>query len=305
MVARAGELGLAHHAVDLLAHADEGVVDPLALGLDVVGDRVLDDDARLVEDRYAARQPVDELEPDEAHLVARLRAHPGDRHVVDEAGARDQLRQHHRGGLERLDLDVLIVARLGVLDAEHAHRRLPPDDRHAREAVEQLLAGLRAVDERRVRLGFGEVERRARRGDGADEALPQRELGDVDGFLREALGGEQLEHAVAQQVDRADLGVERLRDDRDDAVELRLGTGLRRHDVVEPAQNLARGDGGAGRRRAHSRRSASAAAASPTRPSMIAAAGSSRVTMPTDWPAMSEPCSTSPSTTARRSAPAQ
>jgi hypothetical protein len=52
-------------------------------------------------------------------------------------------------------------------------------------------------------------------------------------------------------------------------------------------------------------RLSSAAAASSTSSWMIAATGSSRVTMPTDWPAMTEPLSTSPSITARRSAPAQ
>ena len=49
----------------------------------------------------------------------------------------------------------------------------------------------------------------------------------------------------------------------------------------------------------------SALAASAIRLAMISALGSSLVTMPTDWPAITLPCSTSPSITARRSAPAQ
>jgi hypothetical protein len=52
-------------------------------------------------------------------------------------------------------------------------------------------------------------------------------------------------------------------------------------------------------------REASAAAASSTSSWIIAATGSSRLTMPTDWPAMTDPLSTSPSITARFSAPAQ
>jgi hypothetical protein len=52
-------------------------------------------------------------------------------------------------------------------------------------------------------------------------------------------------------------------------------------------------------------RRSSAAAASSASSRMISATGSSRVTMPTDWPAMTDPLSTSPSITARRSAPAQ
>ena len=52
-------------------------------------------------------------------------------------------------------------------------------------------------------------------------------------------------------------------------------------------------------------REPSAAFASSTSSAMMSATGSSLVTMPTDCPAMTEPVSTSPSITARRSAPAQ
>src|SRR4051812_34552919 len=50
----------------------------------------------------------------------------------------------------------------------------------------------------------------------------------------------------------------------------------------------------------HAARLSKAAAASATSWPTISARGSSRVTIPTDWPAMSEPCSISPSITARR-----
>ena len=59
------------------------------------------------------------------------------------------------------------------------------------------------------------------------------------------------------------------------------------------------------RRDGPSPRVPSAAAASSTSSLRISATGSSRLTMPTDWPAITEPPSTSPSITARRSAPAQ
>ena len=57
--------------------------------------------------------------------------------------------------------------------------------------------------------------------------------------------------------------------------------------------------------RGASRQRASAATAWSTSSAMISATGCSAVTMPTDWPAITEPFSTSPSMTARRSAPAQ
>ena len=56
---------------------------------------------------------------------------------------------------------------------------------------------------------------------------------------------------------------------------------------------------------AHAARAFSASAASAISALMISASGSSFVTMPTDCPAITLPCSTSPSITARLSAPAQ
>ena len=93
-----------------------------------------------------------------------------------------------------------------------------------------------------------QVERLDPLDDRADEALADRELGDVDRFLLQPAGGEQLEAAVAQQVDRADLARHRLADDVDDAVELGLRAGARRHHVVKAGQDLARGGSGGGGR---------------------------------------------------------
>jgi hypothetical protein len=56
-------------------------------------------------------------------------------------------------------------------------------------------------------LGVGEVERLRAGGDGADQTLAQPQLRVVDGFLVQALGGVEFEHAVgAQHIDRADFG---------------------------------------------------------------------------------------------------
>ena len=126
-----------------------------------------------------------------------------------------------------------------MLDGEHADRPLLAHDRHAGEAVEQLLAGLGAIGEFGMARGLGEVEHRDLLGDRADQALAHRQLGDVDRALVEADGGEQLERAVAQQVDRADLARHRLGDDVDDLVELGLRARLRGHHVVQAGQYLA------------------------------------------------------------------
>ncbi len=55
------EFGLARHAVDLLAHLAECGIDALALGLGILGDGMLDDDAGLVEHGLAARHALDQL----------------------------------------------------------------------------------------------------------------------------------------------------------------------------------------------------------------------------------------------------
>ncbi len=100
--------------------------------------------------------------------------------LVGEAGIGDQLGKHHGDGLQRLDLELVIGARIGMLDGEHADRPLLADDRHAGEAVEHFLAGLGPVGEFGMARGLGEVEDRRVLGDGADQALAEREPGDVD-----------------------------------------------------------------------------------------------------------------------------
>ena len=135
-----------------------------------------------------------------------------------------------------------------MLDGEHADRPLLADDRHAGEAVEQFLAGLGPVGEFGMAGGLVEVEDRRVLGDRSDQALAERELGDVHRLLVEADRGEQLEHAVAQQIDRADLARHRLGDDLHHLVELGLRAELRGHHVVKPGQDLAGGGGGSGGR---------------------------------------------------------
>ena len=94
--------------------------------------------------------------------------------------------------------------------------------------------------------GLGEVEDAPFRGDRADQALAHPQPGDVDRFLAQAVGGEQLEDIVAQQIDRADLAAHRLGDEVDDAVELGLRRAALGHDVVQTGQDLASGGGGGG-----------------------------------------------------------
>ena len=244
MLAGSAELRLLGDIVDLLAHLSEGGIDTLALGLDVVGDGMLDDDARLVEDGGALGHAGDELEARQAKRTGAAEATSA--RPVDQPRGGDHLRQHHGDRLERLDLDLLVAARLGVLDSEHADRAFEPNDRDSGEAVVAFLAGLGPVGERGMLRRLGEVEDAAFGGDGADQPLAHAQSGDVHRLLAQPMRRKQFEIVVAQEVDRADVAVHCLGDEVDDAVELGLRRAALRHDVVETGQDLAGGGGGGG-----------------------------------------------------------
>ena len=255
VLAADAKFGLAGHSVDLLAHLVEREVDPLAFGLGVVGDGLLDIDARLVKHRLSQREAFDQLQPVEHFLPGMVDRQSARRLVVGQAGVVDQFGENHRHGLQRLDLNVLVAARIDVLHGEHADRPLTPHDRDAGEAVELLLAGFGAILELGVRGRFGEVQGLDVLGDGAGQPLAHAELGDVNRALLKATGGEQLEHPVAQEVDRADLAIERLADDVDDLVELALRGDARSHQLVQLGQDRTSGGGGRhGVRLSHPRR---------------------------------------------------
>jgi hypothetical protein len=250
MLAADAEFGLARHPVDAFAHLVERRVDAVTLGVGVLGDGVLDRDPRLVIDREARAHAVHQLLPGDAHRRGRLRPVRAAAGGVDQAGIGDQFGQHHRDGLQRLDLDVRIFATVGVLDGQDPHGSLAADDGDARETVEAVLAGLGLVGEIGVAGGLVEVEHLDVLGDRSDKPLAEGQLGDVDCGLIKAAGGEQFEHALAQQVDRADLAVDRGGDDADDGVQLGLRGRARRHHVVKAGENFAGGGGG---RKGHSR----------------------------------------------------
>ncbi len=187
MLAHRAELGVARHIVDLLAHLAEGGIDAVALGLDVLGDGMLDDDARLVKDGDAARHAgrrssglSSRAEPwSRAVSVTWSRGRRG-RHwrsaprapSPPSAAPRSRHRRSARGSACWTD--------------EHADRPLAPHDRNAGEAMENLLARFRAVGEFGMADRLGEVEHGDVARDRPDQALAERELGDVNRGLIEA-----------------------------------------------------------------------------------------------------------------------
>ena len=85
---------------------------------------------------------------------------------------RDDLRQHHRGRLERLDLFFRVSALRLVLDDEHAERIAGAQDRHAEERMVNFLARLRPVGKGRMMLRVGNRQRLGFACDEADSPSP-------------------------------------------------------------------------------------------------------------------------------------
>ena len=104
-------------------------------------------------------------------------------HLVgaDEVTGRDQLRQHHGDGLQRLDLFLVVLAAGAVLHDQHAEHAAGAHDRHAGQRVVDLLAGFRPVGELRMALRVVERQRPGVGGDVADQALADPQARAVHG----------------------------------------------------------------------------------------------------------------------------
>ena len=137
-----------------------------------------------------------------------------------------------------------------MLDTQHANRPLTPDNRHPGKRVELFFAGFGPEREVRVGGGFGEVQRFNITADRTYKSFAQRHSGNVNRLLRQTLGGVELKHALAQQVDRADLAIEAFSNNVDNVVELRLRAITRCHHLMQAGQNGA----GSGSRIDHGRK---------------------------------------------------
>ncbi len=254
VLAALGDVAALQHAVEVGAQLCQRRVEPLDFLRQVLGDVVGDDDARLVQHHMAERDAVGQ---DGAGLVQRmprrgLGAGLGQR---GQFARGDHLRQHHGGGLQRLDLFLDIGALGAVLHHQHAERVAGAQDRHAEEGVVDFFAGLRAERERGVVLRVAQIERVGLAGDQADQALMRAQDGAVDGVAVEAFGGVEFERVVdAQHIDGADLRHHIGSDQHHDLVQSLLGRDLLRHGFAEPSQQ----DAGASRRAPHVPKSSSA-----------------------------------------------
>ncbi len=181
------------------------------------------------------------------HRMARRRLGTGLRQRRQFARG-DHFRDHHGGGLQRLDLFLDIGALGAVLHHQHAERVAGAQDRHAEERMVDFFAGFRAERERRMALGVGQIERGGFRGDQADQALMRAQHGFVHRVAVQAFGGVQFEGVIdAQHIGGAHLRHHIGGDQHHDLVETFLCGDLLRHGFAEPPQQ----DAGATRRAPH------------------------------------------------------
>ena len=170
MLAGALQIAAPEHAVDHASQVLDGLREPPLLELDILGNQLGDDDARLVQHDMAERHAFGDGKAGEAGALVAARilrafvAH-------DQTARGDHLGDHHGSGLKRLDLLVAVMTLGAVLHRQYADGVTAPEDRHTEEGMVDLLAGFRPVGEGRVDLRVSELHRLGLLGDQADETL--------------------------------------------------------------------------------------------------------------------------------------
>ena len=223
VLAAIGDVAALQHAVEVGPQLGQCRVEALDFLGQVFGNVIGDDDARFMQHDMAERDAVGQ---DRAGLVQRMpRGGFGAGLRQRRQLARgDHLRQHHRGGLQRLDLFLDIGALGAVLHHQHAERIAGAQDRNAEERVIDFFAGFRAERERRMALRVAQIERRRLARHQADQALMRAQDGSVHRVAVEAFGGVEFQRVVdAQHVGRADLGHHVGSDQHHDLVQSFLG----------------------------------------------------------------------------------
>ena len=239
MLAGAHAVSVSDEFVDRYPHRVYRRVETPQFPLNVLGEQVLHDDARLVQQHIA-----------EPNAFADRRALERQRTVEREQFGRlgdglqfargDHFGEQHRRGLQRLDFFLGIGAPHLVLHDQHADRIAAAQNRHAEEGVIDLLAGLRTIGESRMLMRLGQGERLRALRDQADQALAGLHGGQMNRLAVQALGGVKFKPLVgAQDIDRTHLRHHIGGDLHHDLVEPRLCVHRLRADFAQPAQQQA------------------------------------------------------------------
>ncbi len=153
VLAAVGDVAALQQGVEIGTQRFQRGHQPRTLLLRIVGNHVGDDDARLVQHDMAERDAVVERGAGKVQRPAHgwFRAGLGD---GGELARGDHFRQHHGGGLQRLDFLFRIGAARAVLHHQNAEHVAGAQDRHAEERVVDFFAGFRTVGVGRVGLSF-------------------------------------------------------------------------------------------------------------------------------------------------------
>ncbi len=241
MLARPAKRTHFHQVVDGGAHLLHRGIEPAKFLLRIIRNEVLDLDTRLMEHDMAEAHAFRHRLPRQSQRPADGRAARAGAGERFEFAACHQLREDHRGGLQRLHFLFGIGALGTVLHHEHAERVAGAQDRHARERGIDLFARFRLVGEGRMILGIGQSQRLGLACDQADKALIRPHRGEMDSLAIEALCRVEFERTVRPlHIDRADLRHHVGGDEDDDLVEPRLRAHLLRHHLAEATQQQAR-----------------------------------------------------------------
>ncbi len=197
------------------------------------------------------RDPADGQSTDQS-LAGEIPRHGAAQAFRTAAGCADpgqHLGQQHRHGLQNLDLVLPKLARITVLDRQHAQGPPGPSHRHRQQRRIGLLAGLRSIGERGMVLRVRQIEDLSRRSAQPDDALADTKPRLADGLLSQPLGRRQLKDVPrAHGVDRADVTAQLDRHQPDEFEQRRLAPGHQvSHARQQPAGRAHHGGSACGR----------------------------------------------------------
>ena len=231
------ELGGFQHGIDGVAQSAERLIQALEFRRRVVGDHALDPNARLVQIGAADREPFGEPFALEDRGPGGRQFRLVDLCEIDQRPLRDDFRQHHRNGRERLFFLFVVMTGRAVLHRKHAEDAFAAHDGNRKEGMKRVFAGFRAIGEARMFRRVRKIEELGRIGDETDKALALLQPGAMNGIAVEAFGGEELELAATPaQVNGTHFRDHIGRNQRDQLVEARLGVSPLRHDLAQAAQ---------------------------------------------------------------------